>query len=116
MKRLLLATLFLLPTPVLADDVTVGVSAVSEKWMLSADEQTMFNQWVQYAYPCKVVPPATTCTALTLAESESLWAQATLQGTINNVNQYHRYLAAQEAAKAVTPITIPPPLKVIKKK
>jgi hypothetical protein len=107
MKHLLFAAFLFVPLPVLAADVTVSVGTVSEIWPLNAGDQIKFEQWVQYAYPCKPIPPATTCTPLTLAESESMWVKAILQGTVNNVNQYHKFLAAQEAAKGVMPIASP---------
>lgn len=104
MKRLLFAFL-LLPLPALAEDMTVSIGAVSETWTLSTADQTKFEQWVQNAYKCAPVPPATTCTALTVAESETLWAKATLQGTVDNVNRYHNILAAQDAVAGTPPIT-----------
>jgi hypothetical protein len=103
--KIFLTLLLFFPLPALAEDMTVSIGAVSETWTLSAADQTKFEQWVQNAYKCTIVPPATTCTALTVAESEALWATATLQGTIDNVNRYHNILAAQEAVAGTPPIT-----------
>ena len=44
------------------------------------------------------------CTPFTLAESEALWAQATLKGTANNVQSFQNAIAATAAMKATTPV------------
>jgi hypothetical protein len=103
MKALLVA-LVLLPFPALAEDVTVSVGGVSEVWTLAASDQQKFEAWVKFAYPCKPVPPATECTPLTLAESEALWAKATLQGTADNVTRFQNIVAAKAAVDATTPV------------
>ena len=110
MKRLLLAAILLAPLPALADNLTVSVGSVAETWTLSADDQTKFDEWVQAEYKCTATiplpaPPAPPCTPLTLAQSQALWAKATLQGTIDNVDRHHKLKAAQDAAGAVSPIS-----------
>jgi K+-transporting ATPase ATPase A chain len=37
--------------------------------------------------------------------NSALWATATLQGTVDNVNRYHDILAAQEALAGNPPVT-----------
>ena len=54
------------------------------------------------AYKCTDKPD---CTPLTLAQSEALWAQATLQGTLDNVARWDKIQTAQQAIAGVPPIT-----------
>jgi hypothetical protein len=84
--------------------ITVSVGSTSETWTLSDTDQQKFEAWVQTAYKCASVPPATTCTAFTLAESEAAWAKATLQGTADNVTRFQNQVAATAAVNATTPI------------
>ena len=57
----------------------------------------------EVAYPCTPVAPATTCTTV-LADAETAWAKATLQGTANNVDRFQDTVAATAAVNAITPI------------
>jgi hypothetical protein len=41
---------------------------------------------------------------MTLAESETAWALATLKGTADNVTRFQNTLAAAVAVKATTPV------------
>jgi hypothetical protein len=111
MKRVLLIALLLTPVPALAaTSITVMVGGVQEVWNLSDTDQQKFEAWVQSAYKCTpppsepTTPPATPCTALTLEESEALWAKATLQGTADNVQRFQNTVAATAAVNATTPI------------
>lgn len=104
MKRALLVALFLVPLPALAEDITVSIGAVSEVWTLAPADQPKFEAWVKTAYACRPVPPATECTALTTAESEALWAKATLQGTADNVTRFQNQVAAAAAISQTAPI------------
>lgn len=105
MRCLLIAALALLPLPAFAGTtITVSVGAITETWTLADVDQQKFEAWVKVAYPCTPVAPATSCTALTLAESEALWAKATLQGTANNVDRFQDTVAATAAVNATTPI------------
>ena len=54
--------------------------------------------------PPAPAPQATGCTPLTLAESEALWAKATLQGTADNVTRFQNTVAATIAVNATAPI------------
>jgi hypothetical protein len=104
MNRLLLAAFLLAPLPAFAGTtITVSVGATSETWTLSDTDQQKFEAWVQSAYRCAPVPPATTCTTV-LADAESAWAKATLQGTADNVTNFQNNLAAAVAVKATTPV------------
>jgi hypothetical protein len=100
MKKLLFV-LLLGSSPALADDMTLSIGSVSQTFTLSAADQTKFDEWVQDAYKCNTGPG---CTPYTLDESKALWATATLQGTINNVDRFHKAKAAQDAAGNVPPI------------
>lgn len=110
MKRALLVALFFLSTTFLSQEalaqtvMTVSVGAISEPWNMSADDQAKFEAWVQWAYKCTPVPPAAECTPLTLAESESLWAKATLQGTADNVTKYQNNIVSQAAVSRTAPV------------
>jgi hypothetical protein len=117
MKRALLAALFLLPTPVLAQTtITVSVGNVSEKWDMTADDQAKFEAWVQWTYKCGASPvvmgnpampppaPRQDCTPLTLGESETLWAKGMLQGTADNVTKYQNAIVSAAAVSQAKPI------------
>lgn len=105
MNRVLLAIFLLVPLPVMAGtSITVSVGGVQEVWNLSDQDQAKFEAWVKVAYKCTPVPPAVECTELPLAESESLWAKTTLQGTANNVDRFQDTVAATAAVRATTPI------------
>lgn len=108
MKKLILAALLLAPVSLsncaaLAEDITVSVGGVSEVWTLAPADQTKFEAWVTVAYACKPVAPATECTTV-LADAESAWAKATLQGTADNVTRFQNTVAATAAVQATTPI------------
>ena len=101
MNRAIVLALLLIPLPALAGTtITVSVGDVSEVWTLSDTDQQKFEAWVQTAYKCT----GHDCTALTIAESEALWAQATLQGTANNVQQFQNIIASKAAMDATTPV------------
>ena len=102
MKNTILAIALLLPAPALAQSaMTVTIGDVAETWNMAAPDQTKFEAWVQSAYKCE---PQPSCAPLTLAESESLWAKATLQGTADNVTKFQNMVAATAAINATTPI------------
>ena len=103
MKKLILAALLLAPAPSFAEDITVSVGGVSEVWTLASADQQKFEAWVKTAYACKPVAPATECTTV-LADAESAWAKATLQGTADNVTRFQNQVAAAAAVQATTPI------------
>jgi hypothetical protein len=104
MKNLLVAALFLVPLPALAGTtITVSVGTTSETWTLSDTDQQKFEAWLQTAYKCTPVPPATTCTTV-LVEAEAAWAKAMLQGTANNVTSFQNTVAATAAINATTPV------------
>lgn len=116
MKRLI-AVLFLIPLPALAaTSITVSVGGVQEVWNLSDTDQQKFEAWVQNTYKCAPIPPAGDCTAFTLAESETLWAKAMLQGTADNVTRFQNTVAATAAVNATTPIGFNVGTGVTKKK
>ena len=98
---LTLAVLY--PLKSFAADITVSVGTVSETWTLTVTDQSKFEAWVQNAYACKPVAPATECTTV-LADAESAWAKATLQGTADNVTRFQNTVAAMAAVQATTPI------------
>ena len=98
--RTLLAFL-LLASPAFAADMSVSIGGVTETWTLSSADQTKFDAWVQSAYKCTGID----CTPLTLAQAEVLWAQATLQGTIDNVTRWDKLQTAQQAVAEIPPIT-----------
>jgi hypothetical protein len=102
--KTLLAALLLFPLPAFAQTLAVSAGPVVETWSLAPADQAKFEEWVQSAYPCKPVAPATTCTTV-LADAETAWAQATLQGTLDNVTRYHNIKAATDAVAANPPIT-----------
>ena len=122
MKALL--ALLLITTPAFAGTtITVSVGDVSEVWTLSDTDQQKFEAWVQNTYKCTGPPD---CVPLTLAESEALWAKATLQGTADNVTRFQNILASTVAVEAIAPIgfevkgsptstTVPGVLKVMPK-
>ena len=87
----------------LGTTITVSVGATSETWTLSDTDQQKFEAWVQVAYKCAPVPPATTCTTV-LTDVQGVWAKATLQGTANNVDRFQDTVAATAAVNAITPI------------
>ena len=97
--------LALAPLPALADDITITVTtatgATTQTWTMPAADSAEFEKWTAQAYGCMVVPPASACTALTQAESNAAWAQATLQGTIDNVTRYRQLEAAKDAVAGV---------------
>ena len=109
MNRALLVALLLAPLALssqgvlAATSITVSVGGVQEVWNLSDVDQQKFEAWVQVAYKCMPVPPATTCTTV-LADAESAWAKATLKGTADNVTRFQDTLAAKIAVEATTPI------------
>jgi hypothetical protein len=103
LSPLFLAALLLAPLPALAEDITVSVGGVSEVWTLATTDQQKFEAWVKTAYACKPVAPATECTTV-LADAESAWARATLQGTADNVTRFQNTVAATAAVQATTPI------------
>jgi hypothetical protein len=108
MKRIILAALLLAPVSLsncaaLAEDITVSVGGVSEVWTLASSDQQKFEAWVKAAYACTPVAPATTCETV-LADAESAWAKATLQGTADNVTRFQNTVAATAAVQATTPI------------
>jgi hypothetical protein len=102
MKALL--AFLLLATPAFAQSLTVSAGPVIETWNLMPADQAKFEAWVQSTYPCKPVAPATTCTTV-LADAETLWAQATLQGTLDNVARYDKIQKATQAVADIPPIT-----------
>lgn len=102
--KYLLAALLLAPLPALAGTtITVSVGTISETWTLNDADQAKFEAWVQSAYKCTPVAPATECTTV-LADAESAWAKATLQGTADNVTRFQNQVAATAAVNATTPI------------
>ena len=104
MKKLLfVALLFASSSAFAGTTITVSVGTVSETWTLSDADQQKFEAWVQVAYKCTPVPPATTCTTV-LADAETAWAKATLKGTANNVDRFQDTVAATAAMNATTPI------------
>jgi hypothetical protein len=104
MNRALLVALLLIPLPALAaTSITVSVGGVQEVWNLSDADQQKFEAWVKVAYKCVPVAPATECTTV-LADAESAWAKATLQGTADNVTRFQNTVAATAAVSATTPI------------
>ena len=107
MKTLL--ALLLLTTPAFAGTtITVSVGSVQEIWNLSDADQQKFEAWVKVAYKCAPAtttpPPTTACDPMTLAESETEWALATLRGTANNVDRFQDIVAAKIATEATAPI------------
>ena len=96
-----LIAFLLLTTPAFAADMSVSIGGVSETWTLSSADQTKFDAWVQDAYKCT----GKDCTPLTLAEAEQKWAQATLQGTLDNVTRWDKINTAQQAVAEIPPIT-----------
>jgi hypothetical protein len=104
MNHAIIFALLLAPLPALAGTtITVSVGEVSEVWTLSDTDQQKFEAWVKVTYGCKSVPPATECTTV-LADAESAWAKATLQGTADNVTRFQNQVAATAAVNATTPI------------
>jgi hypothetical protein len=105
MKKLFFVALLLAPFPAFAGmTITISVGAgTSETWTLSDTDQQKFEAWVRTAYKCLPVPPAQTCTTV-LADAESAWAKATLQGTANNVTQFQNTVASMAAINATTPV------------
>jgi hypothetical protein len=113
MKRILLVALLLAPLPALADDIvsivvtSPNVGSIIQQWTLTPEEMTKFQQWVQYAYPCKITPPATACVGAPtdqLIESLKAWETATINGTVDNVNRAGAQKVAQDAVSGITPI------------
>lgn len=106
-----LIAFLLLTAPALAQENSVSIvvtsptkGAITQQWILTTDEYAKFSAWLQSAYPCTPVAPATTCLP-DLAASVQAWETATIQGTVDNVNRAGAQKLAADAVAGGTPIT-----------
>ena len=115
MKHLLIAALLLSPLPAFAEDsITITVVAgagggqTTQVWTMTPEEAAKFQAFVHGTYGC-VAPPGQECEQFTNDQMVGMWASATLQGTIDNVNRAAAAKAAGDAVSGITPIPPAPP-------
>lgn len=87
-----------------------GGGKTSQTWEMSPQDMAKFQAWVASAYggcpepPSKPSPDGKACESMSSDEAMAAWANATLQGTADNVERYVKLKAASDAVADVPPV------------
>ena len=95
----------LAPFAAKAGSLTISVTSASpafsgsKTYTIPDADMAKFYAYVQGAYACVPVAPATTCTPFTLGQSILAWANGIVAGTVANVQNFN-----------TVPAAVPPPI------